>query len=231
MDLTTNKKHTTKLNCGFVVCVICIVMTLLSPIIFTLPCFCEMLNFSKTETGNIGSTIGGITSPFVGLLSAILLYITLKEQRNYNHTTSILSLMESLYRKDKSFCFSYSFNESHTGYTLSRLNSIVKEYECNMKRDLKFTSACVDSIYEHINNTILQLALIKEMNNKSSDKVKKYIENEINAYASVIIEICQNFINKQCMILDTNDLGCTHERQHYVKKFKQLHTITNSIIL
>lgn len=165
-------------------------MTLLSPVIFTLPCFCEIFNFSKTETGNIGSTIGGITSPFVGLLSAILLYITLKEQRNYNHTTSILPLMESLYRKDKSFCFSYTTNESHIDHTLSRLNSIVKEYDCNMKLELKFTSTCVDSIYEHINSTILQLALIKEMNNNSSDKFKIYIENEINAYVSAIIEIC-----------------------------------------
>lgn len=206
-------------------------MTLLSPVIFTLPCFCEIFNFSKTETGNIGSTIGGITSPFVGLLSAILLYITLKEQRNYNHTTSILSLMESLYRKDKSFCFSYTSDESHIGYTLSRLNSIVKEYGCNMKLDLKFTSACIDSIDEHINSTILQLALIKEMNSNSSDKVKKYIENEIKAYSSVITEICQNFIEKQCMISGTNGLSGTQERQYYVKKFKQLQTIIHNIIL
>lgn len=224
-----NKKHT-KPNCGFVVCVICITMTLLFPVIFTLPCFCEIFNFSKTETGNIGSTIGGITSPFVGLLSAILLYITLKEQRNYNHTTSILSLMESLYQKDKSFYFSYTSDRTINDCTLNQLLTIVKDYDCADATKLTFARAYVASICEHINNTTLQLALIREMNNNSSDKVKKYIENEINAYANVIIEICKNFINKQCMILGKNSSNDYHERELYANKFKELQTFTNSIM-
>jgi len=40
------------------------------------------LDFSKT--GQIGETIGGITAPFIGVLSIILLYMTLYEQRKIN---------------------------------------------------------------------------------------------------------------------------------------------------
>ena len=37
-----------------------------------------------TQTGEIGDTIGGTTSPFWGFLSVILLYLTLKEQQKFN---------------------------------------------------------------------------------------------------------------------------------------------------
>jgi hypothetical protein len=36
--------------------------------------------FSFMETGPIGDTIGGITAPVIGLLNAVLLYVTLKRQ-------------------------------------------------------------------------------------------------------------------------------------------------------
>jgi hypothetical protein len=40
--------------------------------------------FDFTSTGQIGDTIGGITAPTIGLLSAILIYISFKEQYKAN---------------------------------------------------------------------------------------------------------------------------------------------------
>ena len=42
------------------------------------------LNTDFTNTGQIGDTIGGITAPIIGLISIGLLYITFKEQREFN---------------------------------------------------------------------------------------------------------------------------------------------------
>lgn len=59
-----------------------IIATLLSPVLLTQDSCLGIFDF--TETGQIGDTIGGITAPIVGLVSIILLYITLKEQRDFN---------------------------------------------------------------------------------------------------------------------------------------------------
>lgn len=42
------------------------------------------LDFSKTETGVIGDTIGGITSPVIGVISALLIYFSFRAQVNAN---------------------------------------------------------------------------------------------------------------------------------------------------
>lgn len=74
--------------------VVVIVMAIASPIVFTregFPSFC----FSGT--GQIGDTIGGLTAPFWGFLSVILLYLTLKEQQNFNKTQQSASDLNALF--------------------------------------------------------------------------------------------------------------------------------------
>ena len=61
-----------------------LLIILLLPILFTMPILFEnrtlidLLNFSNK--GEIGDTIGGITSPFINGLAAILVYIAFREQ-------------------------------------------------------------------------------------------------------------------------------------------------------
>lgn len=58
--------------------VVLIIISVFAVVIFTSP---TLLNrFNLTETGNIGSTIGGITAPLLGIITTILLYITLNKQ-------------------------------------------------------------------------------------------------------------------------------------------------------
>ena len=65
-----------------------------------------------TETGQIGDTIGGLTAPFLNLLSVTLLYLTLKEQikinkrQEYSTTTDIaIKLYESIESRVSSLIF------------------------------------------------------------------------------------------------------------------------------
>ncbi|NRT17169.1 multisubunit Na+/H+ antiporter MnhB subunit [Flavobacterium sp. 28A] len=61
--------------------VIILIIVFLVPYLFTLSVFKEY-NFS--ETGQIGDTIGGLTSPFINGIGAILVYIAFKEQKKSN---------------------------------------------------------------------------------------------------------------------------------------------------
>jgi hypothetical protein len=67
-----------------------IIVTSFAPIIFTqLPCIVDFSN-----KGDIGSTIGGITSPFIGILSILLLFYTLWEQIKFNKAQKEISADE-----------------------------------------------------------------------------------------------------------------------------------------
>jgi hypothetical protein len=59
-----------------------VVFVLLAPFLFTLNSCWSGLNF--TATGQIGDTIGGITSPIVNLIGAVLVYYALKAQTQAN---------------------------------------------------------------------------------------------------------------------------------------------------
>jgi len=76
-----------KKHCGFIM-VFVIIFAFIAPIIFTLPGF---ICFNESTTGQIGDTIGGITAPFLGFISILFLYLTLKEQQNFNGTQQIAS--------------------------------------------------------------------------------------------------------------------------------------------
>lgn len=69
------------------VMIIGLIATLVAPVLLTSNSCCEIFDF--TETGQIGDTIGGITAPIVGLVSIMLLYMTLKEQQKYNTQQTI----------------------------------------------------------------------------------------------------------------------------------------------
>lgn len=55
--------------------IICIIVT---PYLFTR--FVGLIDFTSSNTNNIGGTIGGITAPFTGILGSLLVYFALKEQ-------------------------------------------------------------------------------------------------------------------------------------------------------
>jgi hypothetical protein len=64
--------------------IIAVLLTIIAPFLLTRSNFYEGFNFSNT--GQIGDTVGGITAPIIGLVSILLLYYTLHEQRKFNKT-------------------------------------------------------------------------------------------------------------------------------------------------
>ena len=69
-----------------------IALIVFAPLIFTRGLLCSSVAFNNT--GQIGDTIGGTTAPFIGVLSAILLYVTLNEQRKFNRQQQRLAMEE-----------------------------------------------------------------------------------------------------------------------------------------
>ena len=68
-------------NLGIIV-MIGIILTLTLPGILSFPAFFSSLDLSKGK--DIGSAIGGITAPVVGILTCLLVYFTFKQQVNFN---------------------------------------------------------------------------------------------------------------------------------------------------
>ena len=54
---------------------------------YTRPIFGDEVIFD--HIGEIGDTIGGLTAPVIGLLNAVLLYLTLREQFEFNENKEI----------------------------------------------------------------------------------------------------------------------------------------------
>jgi hypothetical protein len=55
-------------------------------------------NINFSNTGQIGDTIGGITAPFIGVLSIILLYITFKAQSKFNSSQQFSNEIEAMWK-------------------------------------------------------------------------------------------------------------------------------------
>ena len=64
--------------------IIIILLCFVSIVIFTLPAFLPQLNLALSTKSNIGSAIGGITAPLIGIISSILLYMALTKQVESN---------------------------------------------------------------------------------------------------------------------------------------------------
>lgn len=87
---------------------IALIATVSMPFLLTMPALHERFNF--TETGNIGNTIAGLTTPIISLFAVFVVYMTFQEQvktnkfiANQEISTHILSLekydIETLYTK------------------------------------------------------------------------------------------------------------------------------------
>ncbi|APA92859.1 hypothetical protein [Myroides sp. ZB35] len=92
-----------------------ILFSFLAVFLFTQPVMIKSFTLSSDETSNIGSTIGGITAPIIGIISSVLLFVTLYKQvesnanqRVKNESDLILLLMNQLDSEISTFYFSYT---------------------------------------------------------------------------------------------------------------------------
>jgi hypothetical protein len=80
-----------------------------------MPSLTKQFNLATDAKSNIGSTIGGITAPLIGILSSILLYLALTrqtqsniDQRVKNESDIIFLLLNQLDNEISSFYFSFT---------------------------------------------------------------------------------------------------------------------------
>jgi len=97
--------------------VIGVLVILLMPFLLTLEVFHDRFNFS--ETGQIGDTIGGITSPFLNLIGAILVFYALRAQVKANELIQNQIDEERLAKEDETE--TTNLNQLYT-YLLENVN-------------------------------------------------------------------------------------------------------------
>lgn len=107
-----------------------------APVLFTQSALFGWEAFDLSDKGTIGDTIGGITSPIVGLLSVFLLWLTLKEQlafnkkqdsinkeqQKFNAANRILAMETHILHLDENLNYGYSgFGRTLEGHGVSSL--------------------------------------------------------------------------------------------------------------
>lgn len=112
-----------------------LMMVVVSPFVFTRPCFISKLDF--TSTGQIGDTIGGITAPVIGSISVFLLYLTLieqvtinREQKRYNDINRAISMQTQIIQMCIELEFKFSDNNRcQVGRGLQSLGVLARSYD------------------------------------------------------------------------------------------------------
>ena len=143
-----------------IILIIGILFTIISPFIFTISM--GFLDFSNT--GSIGDTIGGITSPTVGLIGAILVYYALKAQIDAN------VIIQKQLNEQKSS----EYDKKIVTYLNAQLNMIREDIN-----DFEFIESTEKTKNEE---------KIKELTTyKGSEAIRKYLEL-INTYKNKDVE-------------------------------------------
>jgi hypothetical protein len=162
-----------------IIILIFIIWVIISPILFTQ---FSIISFSNDRsTGQIGDTIGGITAPAIGLLSAILLYLALTKQIDNNNIIIHESNFRTTYNEIVEFKKSlkeYKFFQQTGVHTIKIFPSQVLENLLvkQINRD-KLYNIIVE--YDNLFNGFHRLFYLMDnldTNNKYSDFLKKEIK-------------------------------------------------------
>lgn len=136
--------------------IIIVVVGFFAPLLFTLPTFTGV-DFSST--GNIGSTIGGITAPFFALVSAMLVYFSFdaQVQINIEQQKQILSQQKRLDEKDSEEKYSETLSTLYriSNIQMKNVDQIIKIVKGGYLDDMKIIPAGNETIKtELLENTV-----------------------------------------------------------------------------
>ncbi|NQU84184.1 MAG: hypothetical protein HQ541_00330 [Mariniphaga sp.] len=174
-----------------------IIFIIWSPVLFTSAAKAAKYNF--TETGNIGATIGGITAPIIGIITAALMYLAFYSQYRANQRQWKMIKLEQL--------LSRLPNSNQEIYELGiRVTSGISHFGGRFKTII-YNSASFQNLFESHQSDVNDLKVfmfrkilfIKQIENSKIDTALK---------ADFLANI---FISNP--ILD----GCITELQKYIK--------------
>lgn len=163
------------------------------PYIFTRNSFSSV---TFTETGQIGDTIGGITSPFIGIISIFLLIKTLLEQQKFNQKqvekddyTLVKAISDDIISACKNLKFQYYSAKNATLETANgsgRLNLLDPLYRgvltitggefCKLHQDVLY----IASLYCFLCNKVADASFSSEMSLCFQGAISNYVTPVIN---------------------------------------------------
>ena len=199
--------------------ILCIILVIIAPFLFSLPALCPCFDFSNT--GEIGSTIGGITQPFIGVLSIYLLFITLKEQVEINK--------KNLQHQD--------FDNALT--LINNIDNDLKAFECQIQsetiigitninyRTYDEIEIPIDSIYKIFNaidfvDKKIRFSYNIIKNNSLKDADKNFFITEIKSKLSKIEQLIANLKNDYKVTIIDNFKNTTNKRYEILSRLTSL---------
>lgn len=195
----------------------------LSIYIFTLPYFLERYNL--TDTGNIGSTIGGITAPILGIISSVFLYIALIKQidsneksRLKNESDILFLLLNQLDTEYDKFYYNYSKglgNEKiefkYTG--IEGMNKFVNDFVYEWTRnDVQWSStfqakqiSLLIGTFKLIDKRINMSKLDKTLKDLFQQKIKSIYICKFHTEFKLILSKCKENIKGDYLLTEMQD--------------------------
>ena len=121
----------------------------------------DICNLEYTQTEHIGNIIGGFTTPIVGLISIWLLYITFREQRQFNEKQ-------------------LEFNAKQTEINSKQLEldhyvSCVTLLETITDKLHSIEINCKDNVYTGIENIYINRSKLKDVDKQELEKLKDHL--------------------------------------------------------
>ena len=194
-----------KLSTGRSICLIIgILGIVLGPIIFVHPSPFKCKYFDFTSTGSIGDTIGGITAPFIGLLSILLLWWTLKEQlafnreqTKFNDANRLLAMETHISQLDRDLEIVFSTTQrKEKAYGLSQLKVL---YNTGTVINLPDLDSVINRL--HVIESAI-LALYSVVNNSKIEQEQKLISlGIVELYLSQISTFYGSVLNESIAII------------------------------
>jgi hypothetical protein len=207
-----------------VIVLIFILWVLVSPILFTQ---FSIVSFSHDgSTGQIGDTIGGITAPAIGLLSAILLYLALTKQIENNNIIVQESNFRTTYNEIVEFKKSlkeYQFLGQTGVHAIKMFPSLVPASLLAGQTDNLYNDIAE---YDNLFNGFHRLFYLKN-NLETSDKYSDFLKKEIR-------KVYTDFFQGPCLAVLTDwnvtEADLVHEIRGRMYMLKQNLSIIHTTI-
>jgi hypothetical protein len=139
------------------------ILTFVAPYVFTAKTVIDRFDF--TETGNIGDTIGGITSPIVGLVGAALMFwsIYLQYKANKRQDKAMLNqlhiaILQDLFRQISDSLNNVNTSSQEQSINLDRLAELADKPEPNLEVNIH-----AKTFLNHINYISTQFEILFKM--------------------------------------------------------------------
>lgn len=214
-----------------------VLLILAMPVILTQSYLFGWEIFDLSDKGGIGDTIGGITAPFIGLLSAGLLVWTLfeqikinKEQKRYNDTSRVLAILSHIQKTDEGVVFLYStpyaLCEGNGLSSLSILNTS-KQNEIHIAfEELMMVEKKVAIIQSEI-SSLLAVVVNSSMEKEDKESYMRIIEDyltSLKAFYSSIVEknVCYLFPSIGEMDFNLQEVSFVEKAQQSIQAIESL---------